>query len=128
MGTLTKNFSLSEFACPCCGVRRMTATIQRNLRRLAEGLQLLRDVLGKPVRITSGYRCPSRNRVVGGVPNSQHVLGLAADVVVDGLTPTEVAQAAAKIAVFRIGGIGVYHSDGFTHLDVRGWIARWEEK
>ena len=42
-------------------------------------LQPLRVVYGKPIAITSGYRSPEVNRLVGGVPSSQHVKGEAAD-------------------------------------------------
>ena len=43
-------------------------------------LQPLRDRLGKPVRISSGYRCPRLNKMIGGVSNSQHLTGHAADI------------------------------------------------
>lgn len=42
-------------------------------------LQPVRSLLGSPVVITSGYRCPKLNRIVGGSPNSQHTLGEAVD-------------------------------------------------
>lgn len=51
------------------------------LKRLAvEVLQPIRDAWGKPIVVTSGYRCPKLNACVGGVKNSQHVLGQAADI------------------------------------------------
>ena len=43
-------------------------------------LQPIRDAWGKPIKVTSGYRCPRLNTMVGGVKNSQHVLGQAADI------------------------------------------------
>ena len=49
-------------------------------------LQPLRDKLGKPIIITSGYRCPRLNQAVGGVKNSQHLEGKAVDIVVNGMT------------------------------------------
>jgi zinc D-Ala-D-Ala carboxypeptidase len=51
------------------------------LRVLGPGLQRVRDALGVPVQITSGYRSPTVNAAVGGARSSQHVLGLAADFV-----------------------------------------------
>ena len=42
-------------------------------------LDPLREALGEPIRITSGYRSPELNRLVGGVPTSQHLKGEAAD-------------------------------------------------
>jgi hypothetical protein len=44
-----------------------------------EVLEPLRQHYGKPIRITSGYRCPLLNEAVGGVGNSQHQWGEAAD-------------------------------------------------
>ncbi len=41
--------------------------------------QIIRDELGVPVRVNSGYRCPEHNRNIGGSPNSQHMNGNAAD-------------------------------------------------
>jgi hypothetical protein len=46
-------------------------------------LQPLRDAIGKPVQVTSGYRSARLNAHVGGVPNSAHLNGLAADIHVD---------------------------------------------
>lgn len=50
-------------------------------------LQPLREKLGKPVIITSGYRCAYLNKLVGGKETSQHVMGQAADIRVKGMTP-----------------------------------------
>lgn len=47
-------------------------------------LQPLRDAMGEPIKIGSGYRCPQLNKAVGGVPNSQHTDGQAADLCIDG--------------------------------------------
>ena len=48
---LTKDFARSEFQCPCgCGQQSLDT-------ELAEKLQIIRDKLGKPIKITSGYRC-----------------------------------------------------------------------
>ena len=65
-----------------------------NLRRLAEGLEAVQALLGAPLEISSGYRSPELNRVVGGSPTSQHSLGLAADFVCSAFgTPMEIAAA-----------------------------------
>lgn len=52
-------------------------------------LQPLRIKLGKPIIITSGYRCPKLNQLVGGVKNSQHLEGKAVDIVVPGMSPND---------------------------------------
>ncbi len=67
------------------------------------------------------------NRDVGGVPDSQHLLGRAADIVVQKLHPDCVAAIAETIPAFSNGGIGRY--DDFTHLDVReDGPNRWDER
>ena len=43
-------------------------------------LDRARDAWGKPIKVNSGYRCPTLNRAVGGVSNSQHLTGEAADI------------------------------------------------
>ena len=54
---------------------------EENLRALVdEVLDPLREAYGRPIRVTSGYRCPRLNRLVGGSPNSQHTRGEAADI------------------------------------------------
>lgn len=47
-------------------------------------LQPIRDAYGKPIYVSSGYRCPKLNKAVGGVPTSQHLRGEAADIYVKG--------------------------------------------
>jgi len=47
-------------------------------------LQPLRDAMREPIKIGSGYRCSRLNQAVGGVPNSQHTKGQAADLCIDG--------------------------------------------
>jgi hypothetical protein len=58
-----------------------------NLRLLARGLDRIRLLLGHPLEISSGYRSPALNAVVGGAPNSQHSQGLAADFACPGFGP-----------------------------------------
>jgi len=92
-----------------------------NLKRLAEKLEEVRAHLGnRPMIITSGYRDPQYNRLVGGVKNSTHTRGLAADIVVPGMSPQQVQ---AKLKPWWPGGLGSYKT--FTHIDIRGYKARW---
>ncbi|MEW6048491.1 MAG: phosphodiester glycosidase family protein, partial [Bacillota bacterium] len=58
------NFSVTEFRCPCCGMVRVSV----GFLKLVTLLQKLRDRIQSPVYITSGYRCPARNKAVGGAP------------------------------------------------------------
>ena len=68
----TKNFKVSEFACKCCGKNEIE-------QRVIDMCQTIRDALGVPVHVNSGYRCEKRNAAVGGVKGSFHTKGLAAD-------------------------------------------------
>ena len=84
---LTKNFSLEEMyrsdTARRCGIdnKPQTEEVVENLRALClEVLQPLRDHLGRPVVVSSGYRCKDLNKKVGGVENSQHLKGEAADI------------------------------------------------
>ena len=119
MGDLSRNFSAHEFRCRC-GCDRAEIN-----PRLVEALQALRDLAARPVRITSGYRCPDHNRSKGGKPRSQHLLGKAVDVVIDGFTVTQMYCLADKVAAFRNGGLGIYPDNGIIHVDVRDDYARW---
>ena len=74
MGDLTDHFSRAEFACgDGCGKDDIHPEV-------VERLQAVRNIFGKPMAITSGVRCAAHNEQEGGVRNSAHVLGLAADV------------------------------------------------
>ena len=118
---LTPNFSLRELSCRCGCTTPEGVT--HNLRELAQQLEQLRALVGKPVVILSGYRCPEHNRKVDGAPMSQHTLGLAADVMVKGMTPGQIKRAAERVARFNAGGIGLYRT--WVHVDIRGTHARW---
>jgi zinc D-Ala-D-Ala carboxypeptidase len=63
-----------------------------NLRHLAEQMETVRALFDKPIGISSGYRNPQVNRAVGGVSNSAHALGHAADFHVDGLDDLAAAK------------------------------------
>ena len=97
---LTKNFKLKEFECKgnlegCyC---RMPDDVYRNIKELAENLQIVRDELQEPITINSAYRCEAWNGINGGTLKSQHLQGKAADIVVKNLTPDEVATALDKL-------------------------------
>lgn len=108
---LTEHFAESEFACRCCGMLPTTGISMA----LLLGLERLRLRIGRPINISSGYRCPDHNRAVGGVWNSQHVKGTAADIYVDGMGVRELANICKQI----FDGVGTYVEDGFVHVDMR---------
>lgn len=110
---LSENFNASEFACKHCG------EIVVDLKLVAI-LQAIRTHFGKPVTITSPYRCATHNKAVGGATGSYHLKGRAADIIVAGVAPAEVAKYAESIGVL---GIGLYSS--FTHVDTRTTKSFW---
>ena len=87
---ISKNFTLEEFTASATakanGITNMPSTQQlANLCALVHNvLQPLRDAMGHEIKIGSGYRCPRLNAAVGGVSNSQHMKGEAADLCIDG--------------------------------------------
>lgn len=126
--TISKNFTSNEFDCKgtnCCATTKIDG-------KLVKYLQKIRDHFGKPVTITSGYRCETHNKKIGGATRSYHSLGQAADIVVSGVSSREVAKYAESIGIL---GIGLYETskDGyFTHVDTRTtksfWYGQDEEK
>ena len=113
--TLSANFTVKEFECKCGKCK--TTLIDS---KLVTYLQLIRNHFGKPVNINSAYRCADHNKAVGGASKSKHTLGQAADIVVQGVEPKEVAKYAESIG---IKGIGLY--DTFTHVDTRATKSFW---
>ena len=113
---IAPNFRLYEFESPD------TLEVMVDPRLVAR-LQSLRDALGKPIKVTSGYRTPEHNAspTVGGEPDSQHLCGKAADIVVSGVSVGKLAKLAAAAG---FTGIGTYN-DGHLHVDVRDGRARW---
>ena len=103
---LSPNFRTGEFRCKCG--RCKTARIDDVL---VAQLQAIRNRFGVSVNITSGYRCAAHNKAVGGDPQSSHMQGMAADIVVTGVTPRRVAEFAESMGVARIG---LY--DSFVHI------------
>lgn len=121
MGDLSTHFSAWEFKCRCCGQLGEL----NNIRLLIDALEYLRMQVERVVNVNCGYRCPKHNAEVGGEKNSYHVQGIAADIVIVGLTPIQMFRQAEKISVFRNGGIGIYPDNGFIHIDLRSMPTRW---
>ena len=77
MGKIRKNFTEEEFKCPCCGALPEGETFERFL----DLLQVLRDIVGVPFIVTSGFRCRIHNdSLPNSVTNSRHLHGDAADI------------------------------------------------
>jgi len=108
------SFSPAEIAC------RGTGAIKINTEAM-DKLQSLRNRLGKPLIVRSGYRSPSHNRAVGGAPASKHILGTAFDIAMSNHDPVAF-EAAARAVGFL--GFGYYPRSGFMHIDLgpaRSW-------
>jgi len=112
------NFDESEFACPCGRCGGFPVKVNEGMLMLVQGI---RNHFGKGVHINSAVRCKSHNAAVNGEPNSQHLLGTAADISVSGVLPSAVYSYANSIN--PNGGVGKYRT--FTHVDWRGVRARW---
>jgi uncharacterized protein YcbK (DUF882 family) len=113
----SRHFKQEEFQCSCgkCD----GGSVNDKVIVIAE---LIRTHFGRPVKITSGYRCESHNKEIGGTKNSQHVLGTAIDVVVKDVEAIEVYNFIDFLFPNSFG-IGKYQN--FTHIDVREKKARW---
>lgn len=79
-------------------------------------LDILRNKVGKPVIINSGYRTPERNKAAGGAKYSYHMRGMAADIRVDGMSAKEIANKLNAIVPDECGII-VYST--WVHIDTR---------
>ena len=92
-------------------------------------LQCIREHFGKPVTITSGYRTAAHNAAVDGAKSSQHLLGRAADIRVEGVSVEDVATYAESLMP-DWGGVGRYpvkagRATGWVHVDTRANKGRW---
>ncbi len=116
---ISKNFRLSEFR-----PGRHTYEYIRISPALVRALEEIRERAGRPLSVTSGYRPPDYNREVGGVSNSTHIDGLAADIYCEGLTTDQLYDICEKV-IGKRGGVGYYPKSGFIHVDLRGYEARW---
>ena len=116
-----KYFKRSEFACKCgkyCN--GYPAEIDMKMVKIADAI---RERIRKPISVNSGLRCKTHNANVGGVSNSQHLYGTAADLGCPiGCTPSQMASIAEEI-MGDTGGIGTYQWG--IHIDTRSTKSRW---
>jgi uncharacterized protein YcbK (DUF882 family) len=104
------NFSRKEMACQHCGAEGIRP-------ELMDKLQAMRTEYGKPMTITSGYRCPQHPVEAKKATPGAHALGLAADIGVQGAEAHAVLALAMK---HGFNGIGVQQkgTGRFIHVDV----------
>lgn len=124
-----RNFKKEEFACQCkkngyVGNEFCGGQVWIN-DELVEGLQVLRNIIKKPIIINSGCRCEEYNKIIGGAKNSMHVKGKAVDIRVPSLSAKELYNIIEHHDLFT--GRGLYNT--FVHVDVRngtaGKIIEW---
>ena len=118
---LSPNFTLQELTTSETAMRNGLDNTpgpiaMQNLTRLANFLEEVRKVLGKPIMINSAYRGPEVNAHVGGSKNSQHMVGCAADIRVPGMTPNAVCKAiiASELQYDQL----IREFDSWTHISI----------
>jgi len=112
---LTKNFSREEMSCKHCGLDGIKDSFMREL-------QALRDLLGRPVIVTSGYRCKDHPAEKDKPLPGKHCEGIAADICVPGMTPYAVYKLIrSAMPIFR--GLGVAPHQNYIHVDIRNTIS-----
>lgn len=121
---LTTNFNREEFDCNDGVV--IPSEFMPNVIEVAKNLQILRDDIGEPIHVNSGYRHKAYNKKVKGKPASKHLTASAADITAKSFTPKQLAARVEKLIKEKklwFGGIGIY--PGFIHVDIRKNKARW---
>lgn len=123
---LSDHFSRSEFACHCgCGFD----DVNPNLVALLEEIRRISNIYyrikkERRIIINSGCRCKSHNEKVGGVKQSLHLEGKAADIKIVGLKwfgtlrIVNIIFMSNSPSVSKLGGVGIYPSKNFIHIDV----------
>lgn len=115
---LSEHFTLKEFQCKD-GSDEVLVELS-----LLKVLEDVRNYFGEPVIITSAYRTPLHNSVVGGSKNSRHLTGEAVDFKVNNVPSNAVAAYLEQF--YSASGIGLYNT--FVHYDCRGYKVRWINK
>ncbi len=118
----TKNFKLSEFNSK--GTAPPTS-IRGNIQQLMNELQIIRDTIGVPIIVNSGYRTPMHNENAGGAKQSRHMCGQAADIKAKGLSLDDLwatINRLIKSGKIKDGGLSKYNT--FIHYDI-GPVRRW---
>lgn len=99
------------------------ATVVDGILKIAEVMEEVREYLGdRAIRVNSWYRDPVTNRRVGGARKSRHLSGDAVDFVVSGISPPQVNR---QLESWWNSRGGLASASSFTHLDARGYRARW---
>lgn len=118
-GGKVSNFSLKETACKCgCGANEM----QQEIIDIA---QAIREAVGKPLTVTSGFRCEAHNSNEGGSKSSYHTRGMAIDLVCPSLSSKELFDIANRVD--GVMGLIWYAGQRNIHVDTRRVKIRLEK-
>ena len=136
MKQLTKNFHLDEFIRSLfydtesqARVTRLyndKLSVQQNIQKLANQLQILRDRLNRPIKINIAFRSVFWEHKQGRDGTSQHTYGKAADIVVKNMSPSQVKTEIESLidnGDMLQGGLSAYQN--FTHYDISKTKRRW---
>ena len=125
---IAKNFRLEEYTMHIDTLKKHKLDVKRHYNVILKealiiGDQKLRDKVGKPVHINSGYRDTAYNKAIGGAKNSEHIQGGASDKVVKGMSAKEV-QAVIRKYYKDFGFFGMEsktkpNCNQYTHADVK---------
>lgn len=121
---LSPNFNEREFRCRDIdrrlrGASYCNGSVGKGIDlRLIQGLEELRARIGRPINVSSGYRCPAYNRYLAGTAsNSQHMYGVAADIWIQGMSSEQIMVVVEELDIGT--GRGLYPGQGIVHIDVR---------
>ena len=120
-----KYFTINELTKSTTAIKRHidntpSKEVERSLTALVEKvLDPLREAYGKPIIVTSGYRCPKLNAIVGSTPSSQHVKGEAADIKSVQDTPEENKKLFDLIVKCELWGTA-------SQAEIEGGDEEWE--
>ena len=110
---ISDHFSSKDFMCKCANCE---GDLKLSLG-LVGGLEMLRTLAKNRVEIIKGYICPSLQEAEKKLKKDYHAMGLAADIVVEGVSIVDVFKLAETIPEFK--GIGINLTDKYVHVDTR---------
>lgn len=135
MTMLSPHFALAEYLVSETAARRGIDNVPRdqvildNLRRTAAAMEEVREILGRnAITVTSGYRCPRLNALIGGSANSAHMQGLATDFIAPRFgVPYDICRALTA-HVIRMGIDQLIYEHTWVHVGFRDGPPRHEVK
>lgn len=122
---LSPHFTLAEYTASEIAARRgidntpREAFVLENLKRMAGVMEEIREILGHPIHVSSGFRSLDLNSAIGSKPTSAHVVGLATDFICPGFgTPYDVCRAIVP-HVERLGIDQLIYEHTWIHVGLR---------